>query len=108
MKNNKHESPKYRAIKRIEDKYGLMVFRCALSHLVSCGAQVLQNEAEVAECKQKIHAETPANSIMTAGFQCDIVDCAVELADIEAYDLFRYIQTDVAIDGWTEDEEEWV
>lgn len=106
MSVNKGRSPKYRAIRRIEDKYGLIVFRCGLSHLVSCGAQVLQDEARVAECKKNIQETTPKNSIMTAGFQCDIVDCAVELAGIEAYDLFRYIQTDVAIDEWAVDDDE--
>lgn len=100
MKTNKNKSPQYRAIRAIEDKYGLMVFRCALSHLVSCGAQVLQDAEEIEKCKADIQANTPSNSIMTAGFQCGIVDCAVELADIDAWDLFKYIQTDVAIDGW--------
>lgn len=101
--NKKYKSSKYRQIKAIEDKYGLMVFRCALSHLVSCGAQALQITDEIAECKKTINKTTPKNSIMTAGFQCGIIDCAVELAGIEAYDLFRYIQTDVAIDDWQED-----
>ena len=99
MKNIK--SPQYRVIKAIEDKYGLMVFRCGLSHLVFCGTQALQDEQEVEECKESIQK----NSVMTAGFQCDIVDCAVELAGIDVWDLFRYIQTDVTIDRWEGHEE---
>lgn len=101
--NKKYKSSKYCQIKAIEDKYGLMIFRCALYHLVSCGAQALQNTDEVEECKRSISETTSKNSIMTVGFQCDIVDCAVELAGIETYDLFRYIQTDIVIDDWEED-----
>ena len=100
MKVNKNKSPQYRAIRAVEDKYGLMVFRCGLSHLVSCGAQALQDVDEVEKCKYKIIENTPSNSIMTAEFQRDIIDCAVDLSGVDAWDLFRYIQTDVAIGGW--------
>lgn len=100
MKNNKNESQKYRTIKAIEDKYGLVVFRCALSHLISCGSQMLSLSEEIAKTKANINENTPNNSIMTASFQCAILDCAVELAKLEVWDLFRYIQTDVSIDDW--------
>ena len=103
---NKNKSNEYRAIKRIEDKYGLLVFRCALQHLVLCGIQALMDREEVEKCKKEIHETTSPRSFMTADFQCGIIDCAVELASIEVWDLFRYIRTDVAIDGWTENREE--
>ena len=100
MKTDKNKSSKYRAIRAIEDKCGLTVFRCGLTHLISCGSQALQDADEIEKCKYEIQENTPKNSIMTAGFQCDIIDCAVELAGIDVWDLFRYIQTDVAVDGW--------
>lgn len=100
----KNKSSKYRKIKAIEDKYGLMIFRCGLTHLFSCGAQTLSDTEEVTACKVKIENETPPNSIMTAGFQCGIIDCAVELADVGVWDLFRYIRTDVVINDWSDDE----
>lgn len=98
--SNKNKSPQYRAIKAIEDKYGLVMFRCGLTHLVSCGAQTLQDTGEIEKCKEEIQIATSKNSIMTADFQCEIIDCAVELSSIDIWDLFRYIQTDVEIDGW--------
>ena len=65
---------RYKAIKDIENKYGVMCFRCSLSHLISCGQQALQDEKEIEKTKQYIRENTPPNSIMTADFQCDIVD----------------------------------
>lgn len=100
IKTNKNKSPRYRSIKAIEDKYGLMAFRCGLSNLVSCGAQALADTEEVIKAKAEIQINTPVNSIMTADFQCDIIDCSVDLSGIDVWDLFRYIQTDVVIDGW--------
>ena len=102
MKNLMKNNVKYNEIRAIENKYGLMLFRCGLSHLVSCGAQLLQDEKEVEACKNKIKSETPDNAIMTAGFQCEIINCAVELSKINIWDLFRYIKTDVEIDEWCE------
>lgn len=99
-KTDKNKSPTYRMIRTIEDKYGLVVFRCGLSHLISCGAQALSDTEEIEQAKFRIQEDTPKNSIMTADFQCGIIDCAVELAGVETWDLFRYIQTDVAVDGW--------
>lgn len=54
--------------------------------------------------KVKIENETSENAIMTTGFQCAIIDCAVELVGVDVWDLFRYIKTDVTIDGWSEED----
>lgn len=96
----KNIDPQYRAILAIQDKYGLVLFRCGLTHLVSCGAQALQDADEVAKCKKNIQDTTPGDAIMSPDFQCSIVDCAVELSNVDIWDLFRYIQTDVVIDDW--------
>lgn len=101
--DKKNKSSKYRQIKAIENEYGAMVFNCGLVHLVSCGTHVLGREKEVIACKVKIENETSAHAIMTADFQCDIIDCAVKLASIDVWDLFRYIQTDVPTNGWCEE-----
>lgn len=85
-----------RNIRKIEDKYGMVVFRCGLQHMMECGMQALvSNPDEIEKCKQEMlekEKQSTGIPIMTANFQCGIVDCAVELAHCNVWDLIRYIK----------------
>lgn len=91
-----------RSIRKIEDKYGLMIFRCGLQHMMDCGTQGLSDSDEIEKCKEKMIADEKQSTgipIMTANFQCGILDCAVELSKIPTWDLIKYIKDYVTCDG---------
>jgi hypothetical protein len=81
----------------IENKYGLILFRMGLSHLVDVGHRHL-DDAFVAESIEQIIAKGEADKakgvvpVMTPEFQCDIVHCAAELAQFSICNLFAYIK----------------
>jgi len=89
-------------IRNIEDRYGLMLFRMALSHLVDVGHRNL-NDENVAESVREIIAQAKKDKadgkipVMTAEFQCDIVRCAAELTRFSIWTLFAYIKEHVAV-----------
>ena len=89
-------------IKMIEEKYGLVLFRTGLSHLIDVGHRNLDDE-NVAECIKQIHEKAEAEketgkiSVMTPEFQCDIVRCAAELAKFGIWDLIAYIKKYVVV-----------
>lgn len=93
---------KMKEICSIENKYGLVLFRTGLSHLVDVGHRNLTDE-NVEESIQQIMAqgeEDKANGkipIMTAEFQCEIVRCAAELAQFSIWTLFAYIKKYVEV-----------
>lgn len=93
---------KMKDIRDIEDKYGLMLFRMGLTHLVDVGVRNL-NVDDVEESIKQITAKgeaDKANSIvpvMTPEFQCEIVRCAAELARFSIWTLFAYIKEHVVI-----------
>ena len=95
-----------KAIQGVENKYGLVLFRMALIHLVDVGVRHLTNE-NVEESLQQIIAkdeEIKANGgfpIMTVGFQSDIVHCAAELAKFNIWDMFLYVKKHIHIDEST-------
>ncbi len=82
-----------KAIRAIEDKYGLPLFGMALTHLVDVGVRNL-NDDTVAECIKQIMADGEADKgqFMSPEFQCAIIRCAAELAKLSIWDLFRYIK----------------
>ena len=90
------------AIRALEDKYGLVLFRMALSHLVDVGIRHLADE-NVEEAVKQIVAddeETRASGgfpVMSADFQCAIVRCAAELARFSPCELFAYIKEYVVV-----------
>jgi len=89
-------------ITAIENKYGLIMFRMGLTHLVDVGFRNLTDEDVEAAIKKIIaDAETDkANGViqvMTPEFQCDLVRCAAELAKFSVWDIFAYIQENVVI-----------
>lgn len=87
-------------IGEISRKYGEHVFRMAITHLMQVGVDNLKDADVEAVCK-KMMRETPENYIMTPEFRCNILKCSVELAQIPVWDILKYIQTDIGIDGVT-------
>lgn len=93
---------KIKEIKAIEDSYGLMLFRMALTHLVDVGIRNF-DEKYVAESIKQIEAkgeEDKANGvmpIMTSEFQCEIIRCAAELSKFSPWELFAYIKKHVVV-----------
>jgi len=89
-------------IRKIENKYGLMMFRMGLSHLMDVGVRHMNDET-VEESIQQIMAQEEADkadgkiSIMTPEFQCEIVRCAAELAQHSIWTLFAYIKKYVEV-----------
>ena len=93
---------KIKEINNLENKYGLVLFRMGLTHLVDAGIRNL-NEDNVKESIKRIIAQGEADKsngivpIMTPEFQCEILRCAAELAKFTIWDLFMYIKKHMAI-----------
>ena len=91
-----------RKIKDIEDRYGLMLFRMALSHLVDIGHRNLTDE-HVEESISEIMAQADADeaggkpAVINPQFQCEIVRCSAELAMFSIWTLFMYIKKYVEV-----------
>jgi len=91
-----------KAINDLENKYGLVLFRMGLTHLVDVGVRHLTDE-NVEESIKQVLAEVEAikanggHPIMTAEFQSSIIRCAAELAKFSIWDLFLYIKEYVHI-----------
>ena len=86
----------------VENKYGLVLFRMGLTHLVDVGVRHLTDE-NVEESFSQIMAEGEANkadgavAIMTPAFKCEIVRCAAELAKFGIWELFAYIKNHLVV-----------
>jgi hypothetical protein len=93
------------AIRKIEDTYGLPLFRMALTLLVDVGVRHFNDAGTVADDIEQIIAQREADKnngkipIMTLEFQCEIVRCAAELAGFSIWTLFKYIKKYVVIGG---------
>ena len=89
-------------IYKIENKYGLVLFRMGFTHLVEIGTRHFTDE-NIAECFQQIEMEAESDkatnriSIMTPEFKCEIVRCAAELSKISIWTLFAYIKEYVMV-----------
>ena len=101
----KETSEKMNEIRAIEDKYGLMLFRMGLTHLVEMGVRSLSDEDEVERCIKAIMAQGAENKengiqpILSPEYQCEILCCAAELAQYTIWTLFRYIKEHVIVDN---------
>ena len=90
------------AIKNLENKYGLALFRMALTYMVDVGVRHLTDE-DVEESIKQTKAEyekvkaTGGQPIMSLEFQIGIITCAAELAKFSVWDLFLYIKKYVHI-----------
>ena len=96
-----------RGIQNIENKYGLVLFRMALTHLTDVGWSNLGDEA-VEECIQQIMAQGDKDKIdgkvtfMTPEFQCNILRCALDLTRFSIWTLFAYIKEYVVVGAESE------
>lgn len=97
-----NENGSLKEIRALEDKYGLVLFRMGLTHLVDVGVRHMTDE-NVEESIRQIMAESETNkangvtSVMTPEFQCGILRCAAELAEFGIGDLFAYIKKYVVV-----------
>lgn len=90
-------------IREINKKYDDTVFRMALDHLFRLGSDALSkvSEEELANICNAIIETEPKNSLMTGEVRANILRCACELSKISVWDIFKYIQADMKIDGMT-------
>ena len=96
-------------INNIRKDYGEMIFRMAISHLMDVGMRNLTPEL-VNEAKDEIMKKDDSKMFVTNEVLCDVVECAGELAKIDATYLLVYIGKNVEYDvdeyDCAEDEEE--
>jgi len=90
------------ALKTLERKYGDVLFRMALAHMVDVGARNLTDEnveaaIEQISAKDAADKDNGAVSIMTPEFQIQIVRCAVELAKFSIWDVLQYLKGNGAL-----------
>ena len=92
----------------IRSKYscaGDIIFRTAIQYIVEHGQYNFRNEAWFNDCiahvdKRHDLADSQGKIlIMTRDFEKALLECAKELAEIEAYDFLTYIQREVWLGG---------
>lgn len=84
-------------INNLRRNYGEMIFRMSISHLMDVGMRNLTPEL-VNEAKDEIVKQDDSKMFVTNEALCDVVDCAGELAKINAIDLLVYIGRNVEYD----------
>lgn len=84
-------------INKLRRDYGEIIFRVAISHLMDVGMRNLTPEF-VNEAKDEIMKEDDSEMLVTNKFSCDVVECAGELAKIDATYLLVYIGRNVEYD----------
>ena len=88
-------------LKKIQDihrRCGEPQFRMAIQNLFDMGHQNFTDE-NVAESKKQIHKGTPKNAIMTEGFQCELLDCCLELSRLPVWNILLYVKLYLSIQG---------
>lgn len=93
----------FNEIRAINKKYDETVFRMALDHLFRVGSDALSkvSEEEIAKVCNTIIETEPKNSLMTGEVRANVLKCAYELSKISVWDIFKYIQGEMRIDGMT-------
>ena len=84
-------------INKLRRDYGEITFRMAISHLMDVGMRNLTPEL-VNEAKDEIMKQDDSKMFVTNEVLCDVVECAGELARINAIDLLVYIGRNVEYD----------
>ena len=84
-------------INGIRREYGEMIFRMAISHLMDVGMRNLTPEL-VNEAKDEIMKKDDSKMFVTNEALCNVVECAGELAKIDATYLLVYIGRNVEYD----------
>lgn len=74
------------------------LFHAAVQHLFDNGHQNFDEE-HVAEAKDKIKKTTKPNSILTADFQCELLDCCLALSKLPVWDVLLYVKLYMNMDG---------
>ena len=99
---NMNDKKDIQFITNIENKYGLVLFRMGLSHLVDMGHRNLTDE-NVEESIRQIMAQGEEDKtngkipIMTPEFLCEVLRCAAELSKFGIWTLFAYINEHVVV-----------
>lgn len=105
MSNYKESKEK---LNKIREKYsckGDIIFRTAIQNVIDYGKSTLLDKVWYKWTMDDIdaahdHAEAEGKWLfMTRDFEKAIVDCSVELCDIDTYDLLIYIQREVWLGG---------
>lgn len=84
-------------INNLRRNYGEMIFRMSISHLMDVGMRNLTPEL-VNEAKDEIMKKDDSKSFVTNEVLYDVVECAGELAKIDATYLLVYIGRNVEYD----------
>ena len=84
-------------INKLRRDYGEITFRMAISHLMDVGMRHLTPEL-VNEAKDEIMKQDDRKMFVTNELLCDVVECAGELAKIDATYLLVYIGRNVEYD----------
>lgn len=84
-------------INKLRRNYGEITFRMAISHLIDVGIRNLTPEL-VNEAKDEIMKQDDRKMFVTNELLCDVVECAGELAKIDATYLLVYIGRNVEYD----------
>ena len=84
-------------INKLRRDYGEITFRMAISHLMDVGMRNLTPEL-VNEAKDEIIKQDDRKMFVTNELLCDVVECAGELAKIDATYLLVYIGRNVEYD----------
>ena len=103
----KYEENK-KILDRVRQKYGCkgdIIFRTALQYIVEHGQYNFRNEKWYNSCIEQVDSKHDLaekdGKILWIGrdFEKALLECARELADIDAYDLLTYVQHDVWLGG---------
>lgn len=84
-------------INNLRRDYGEMIFRMAINHLMDVGMRNLTPEL-VNEAKDEIMKQDDSKMFVANELLCDVVECAGELAKIDATYLLVYIGRNVEYD----------
>ena len=84
-------------INKLRRDYGEITFRMAISHLMDVGMKNLTPEL-INKAKDEIMKKDDSKMFVTNGLLCDVVECAGELAKIDATYLLVYIGRNVEYD----------
>ena len=84
-------------INKLRRDYGEVTFRMSISHLMDVGMRHLTPEL-VNEAKDEITKQDDRKMFITNDLLCDVVECAGELAKIDATYLLVYIGRNVEYD----------
>ena len=95
-------SESLKEIRAVEDKYGLMLFRMGLTHLVDVGIRHMSDDDLVEDNIKTIMAQSEDRDngvipVLTPEYQCEILCCAAELAKFSIWTLFAYIKKYVTV-----------